>query len=520
MTGDGGVTGQGGSTSDGGSAGHGGITGSGGVTGNGGAAGSGGSTAIPTTCATNRDCAGGFCEPARKQCVACVTTADCPSGEHCLGNQCVRFLACGESRDCEAERVCDPGRGICVDCATATDCTGGEICILNQCVLVVTCQSSSECGGRLCDTSTHGCVDCLSDADCGASTEHCVSGSCRPACTQDAECPAEARFCDSATSTCLQCKGTSDCPASSNCGGGVCQADLCDSTQSTCSGNGVSWCNEAGNGWAAPSACAAGKSCTAWGGVATCDGPVSDGGPPPDDGGPVPGDGPAGCSTATASPCTAIPKFNGTQTLDGKGEDLCELPSFPFGVANAAVKINNNNIPDTQFEVVTARVGWTQTDLVAFFDVKDASVQTVSMKDPGEVFIASTDSLTGPTATDNKALHVTIPASGSGVLVKTASGGSVTHTALPAAQYAQATTSSGYAIELKLPWPGGGSPGAGGKVRFDLALNSADTNCSGVDDMRDAQLLLYRGNVSSTTCPNNSPDAWCDDRTWCSTTLQ
>ena len=442
------------------------------------------------------------------------------------------FTACGNSRDCPAGQVCDPGRGICVECAAPADCTGGRICILNQCVSVVTCQSSADCGGKLCNATTGACVECLGDTDCDTSTEHCASGSCRPACTADAQCPAGARFCDTATSTCVECKGTSDCPASSNCGGGICQADLCDSAQSTCSGNGVSACNEAGNGWAPASACAAGKSCAAWGGVASCGGALPDGGTPPGDGSPPPGDAPAGCSTATASPCTGIPKFGGTQTLDGKGEDLCELPSFQFGVANAAVKNNNNNIPDSQYELVTARVGWTQAGLVAFFDVKDASVQTVNMKDAGqaiskayqgdslEIFISSTDNLTGLTATDNNALHITIPANGPGVLVKTASGGSVTHTALPAAQFAQATTGTGYAIELKLPWPGGGAPSAGGKVRFDLALNSADTNCTGVEDMRDAQLILYRGTVGSTTCPNNTPDAWCDDRTWCSTTLQ
>ena len=122
------------------------------------------------------------------------------------------------------------------------------------------------------------------------------------------------------------------------------------------------------------------------------------------------------------------------------------------------------------------------------------------------------------TANDNNALHIIVPANGPAVVAKASSGGGATHTALAEGQYKQATTSAGYAIELKLPWPGG-APSGGSKVRFDLALNSADTNCSGVDDMRDAQLILFLGTPSPTTCPGGV-DAYCDDRAWCSTTLQ
>jgi hypothetical protein len=201
---------------------------------------------------------------------------------------------------------------------------------------------------------------------------------------------------------------------------------------------------------------------------------------------------------------------------------MCPLTWFSWS--------NNNNIPDSQFEVVTARVGWTSAGLVAFFDVKDASVQTVNMKDPSqainqvyqgdsiELYISSSDTVTGLTGTDNNTLHITVPANGPGVLVKTTSGPTAAHTALPTTEYAQAVTATGYAIELKLPWPGG-TPGAGTRVRFDLGLNSADTNCSGVGDMRDAQLLFYLGTVGGTSTCSSGPDAWCDDRTWCSTTL-
>jgi hypothetical protein len=527
--GDGGASGGsgGGGISSTGGVGEGGIDGTGGLGPGGGAGGAGGgTTAPPTTCAGNADCSGdrAFCEPATKQCVPCVASADCPSGGHCLGNQCVSFTACNNSRDCSDNQVCDPGRGICVECASPTDCTGGQICILNKCVTVTTCQASSDCGAQLCDTTTQSCVNCLTDAECAAGTQHCVAGGCRKACTSDKECTDEGLLCDTATSTCVVCKAQTDCPASSNCAGGTCQADICDEGQSTCSGDGVFTCNEAGNGWVAAGTCSAAQGCVAYGGVASCGGSPTDAGPPPTDAA-------VGCSSATMAPCTGIPQFTGTQTLDGMGDDLCSLPSFQFGVENAQVNNNYNNIPNSQFETVTAQVGWTQAGIVAFFDVKDTSVQTVNMKDAGaaidkayqgdsiELFISSSDNLTGLTASDNNALHITVPANGPGVVVKTSGGGSAAHTAMAAAQYAQSTTSTGYAIELKLPWPGGAAPSAGAKVRFDLALNSADTNCSGVDDMRDAQLVFYVGQVGNTSCPSGA-DAWCDDRTWCSTTLQ
>jgi hypothetical protein len=37
--------------------------------------------------------------------------------------------------------------------------------------------------------------------------------------------------------------------------------------------------------------------------------------------------------------------------------------------------------------------------------------------------------------------------------------------------------------------------------------------------MRDGQLLFYLGSVGGTSTCLSGPDARCDDRTWCSTTL-
>ena len=102
----------------------------------------------------------------------------------------------------------------------------------------------------------------------------------------------------------------------------------------------------------------------------------------------------------------------------------------------------------------------------------------------------------------------------------TNSGGLATaYTELSQEQYKAVETDAGYAIEALIPWQGD-APSGEAKVRFDLAVNTADTNCSGVDDMRDAQMVLQQSSVSEpTSCPGGA-EPWCDDRTWCVATLQ
>jgi hypothetical protein len=107
-------------------------------------------------------------------------------------------------------------------------------------------------------------------------------------------------------------------------------------------------------------------------------------------------------------------------------------------------------------------------------------------------------------------------------LVKTTSnnGTTITHSAWSTSLYKQVKTSTGYAIEAQLPWPGN-TPSTGALVRFDIGLNSADKNFGGVDDMRDGQLLFYVGQVSSSSCQaSDGTVPFCDDRTWCTPLLQ
>lgn len=545
--GTGGVSDSGGSGPLGGSGGAGGAagaeggaggTGSGGVSSQGGGgstSGTGGSPPTDIRCAGNSDCVatGQVCEPATKLCVPCVTTADCPSGGHCLGNRCVSFTPCASKADCTAGQVCDPTRGVCVQCVAEQDCPADHECSSYKCVPVLECQYNSDCPTNICDNSNFRCIDCLGDSTCGANRV-CLLNVCRTVCKTNADCASLGMVCDTSVNACKQCVSNKDCPASWNCLMTICVPDLCDTTQSACSGTSVAGCNTDGDVFNNFTSCATGKACTARGAVAGCGGtPIRDGGAP--DVATPPGDAAVGsCSGGTAAdPCkTGLPKLAGSQTVDGNGGELCSLPFVVLNAQSAAKIINYNNVPTSQFETATARIAWDASGVHAYVDVQDASVQTASMADPSqatakayqgdsvELFFSSSNNLTGLTSQDSNSIHVIIPANGPAVSVKD-TGNSGTATALPAAQFAQANTATGYAIEVSIPWPGS-APSAGGAIRFDLALNSADKSFTSIDKMRDGQLIHYVGTVSgSTTCQGaDGAVPWCDNRTWCQTTVQ
>lgn len=451
--------------------------------------------------------------------------------------------ACTDSLDCTAgTQVCDASRGLCVQCAKKEDCGANEACVENHCVASISCQNSLDCGDKVCNPTTKRCVDCVGDNDCnapGATTvQHCIGSICKPECTSDKQCTAQGMLCNPTAKVCAQCQANADCPVSSYCDLGVCKADICDATQAICVGNNVSACNAAGNGWSQVSNCPADKPCKAYGGAAACGGVAGiDGGvtpPPPVDGGLMH----PSCGSGLSDPCKAgMPKYSGTQTLDGKNDDMCSLPYFQFTAQAAAKLLNFNNLPLSQFEISTIWVGWAPDAFHVFVDVQDSSVQTVAMVDPSqavakgyqgdsiELFVSSNNNLTGLTGSDANSLHLIIPATGPAVSVKTDNGSGASsgrHSELPTAQYKQTLTATGYAIEAVLPWPGGTPPNAGTTMRFDIGLNSADKNFGGIDDMRDGQMLFFVGTVGgNTTCQSSDGTVpYCDNRTWCATQAQ
>ena len=504
--------------------------------GSGGASGAGGTTLTNIPCAATADCAasGQMCEPATKLCVQCVKTADCPSGGHCFGNRCVSFTPCSSKSDCSSDPICDTTRGVCVQCMTSSDCATGQACNSNKCVALATCKNNGDCSTKICDSANNVCIECLVDSHCSGSNQRCIRNVCRTACTSTSGCTALGMVCDTSNSACVQCLTATECPASWYCLMNACVPDVCDTTQSSCNGTSVASCNATGDVFDSYTSCSASKPCSVRGAVASCGGVTTRDGGVPDAPVSTTDSGGASCFGGNSvDPCkSGIPKFTGTQTLDGSGSEFCGLPYFVLNAQNAAKIVNYNSVPTSQFETATVRVAWDSAGFHAFVEVQDSSVQTVNMADTTqatsksyqgdsiEFFVSSSNTVTGLTSSDSNTVHVVIPANGPAVSVKD-TGSTGTPTALPSSRFAQAATTTGYAVEVLLPWPGS-TPSAGSAVRLDMAINSADKSFASVDKMRDGQLVYYTGTLSgSSTCQTaDGTVPWCDDRIWCQANLQ
>lgn len=480
--------------------------------------------------------------------LTCKEDTDCPSGRDCKAGACVNPRACNDSLECgSTDLVCDLTRGFCVQCVRAADCPSGQSCVSNRCTSAASCQRGTDAGtgdcgpGKVCDPSGR-CVQCTTNGDCTA-PDHCVQNTCQSGCDSDKDCTPKGMLCNLTLGVCTECSAQKPCASGSYCdGSGVCKFAVCLSGESRCVGNGIASCKPDGTGFGTVTGCSSAQTCKVYGGVASC-GEVAapvDAAPASDDGGASASDGgtqpigtvPRTCGVpATGAPCTNLPDLIVTQTLDGKGDEFCDVPAFHLNAdtAKAAGKVIVYNATPT--EDATVKVAWSSAGLAVFIEVADASVQSVStvasnqaidkvyQGDSIELFLASSSDVKGLPGADASALHVTIPAEGPAVQVKDTSTG-ITHTAWNASQYKQLKTATGYTIEAQLPWPGS-APSTGALVRFDIGLNSADKSFGGVDDMRDGQLLFYVGQVATSSCQaSDGTVPFCDDRTWCTTQLQ
>lgn len=238
--------------------------------------------------------------------------------------------------------------------------------------------------------------------------------------------------------------------------------------------------------------------------------------------------GTSGCtsSAGTATPCTGIPAFTGTQVLDGDDSDFCNVPSFELNLQNAAkVKEYNPNGKNSP-ERVLARVAWDASGIHAFIRVIDpkfvpaANLDNIWNADGVELMFSSTTTgLKGGTAEDS-AITTHVIASPPFVARSKATGTNGAQAALETKYYVAGTTSDGYKVELNLPWPGT-PPTAGAQIKFDVEMNAADgTSTSGDAGPRDAQAMLYVGSDPGGSPCNGELFPYCDDRLWCSTSLQ
>ncbi len=159
--------------------------------------GHGGPTPMPvvdsgiSSCSTNSECPGGYCNTATGMCQSTVR--------------------CTSASGCQTSFLCD-SRGLCVP--------GG-------------CGSDSECAslgtGLVCSTTTHTCVPgggCTSDAQCAStpSTPVCLGGSCQPRTSQcqfDYQCTGSGQACVDGRCV-VGCTSAANCAAGQTCTNGRC----------------------------------------------------------------------------------------------------------------------------------------------------------------------------------------------------------------------------------------------------------------------------------------------------------
>jgi hypothetical protein len=147
--------------------------------------------AEPPRCASNADCPGRACDTAAGRCVECVTSDDaCPADRHCDGATHTCVPGCRADEGCRATSAdggtagpaqrCDPARHECVACVTDGHCPPGNLCVGNLCVTGCNDRQPCPTGRTCCDGA---CVETDSNrAHCGGCGMQCALAGASPGC--------------------------------------------------------------------------------------------------------------------------------------------------------------------------------------------------------------------------------------------------------------------------------------------------------------------------------------------------
>lgn len=76
----------------------------------------------------------------------------CPSGQICLGGQCIPNIACSSTNPCPSGQICYDSHCIpIVTCSTSNPCPSGQVCLNGKCVPNDACGSTNPCPtGQIC----------------------------------------------------------------------------------------------------------------------------------------------------------------------------------------------------------------------------------------------------------------------------------------------------------------------------------------------------------------------------------
>ena len=266
----------------------------------------------------------------------------------------------------------------------------------------------------------------------------------------------------------------------------------------------------------------------AGGSVTTGGTSASVGGAAPIGGSSASGGGGAACIANSGNYCACMPKFVGTQVVDGAGDEFSALAPMTFTLSTAPY-INPSRAASLP-ERVTLRAGWSDVALHVHVHVDDPSINpdssaTLWNGDNVQLFVAPTDILTGTyTGTeDGGAIHVLISApSATDVSRATViyQNGVSTNTPFVTGVFAGHRVTGGYEIEAQLQWlPVANPRHSGARIGFDLVVGAASDPSQGL--ALEGGLANLAVSAASPACDlGGRVQPGCDDRTWCTPVLE
>ncbi len=232
-------------------------------------------------------------------------------------------------------------------------------------------------------------------------------------------------------------------------------------------------------------------------------------------------------------PCTSIPRFSGTQRVDGANDDFAGVPvrSYRWSDLAALPAVVGDRLD------LAAQVAWSDAGLHLFLHVHYESGVVVLPNgadplwfgDAIEVFLKGDARLTGrfDGVRDQGAIQiVAVPdATGMPRSQTYVNQGMTVLGPLPAGSVAARRDPDGYDLEFLVGWSLVGAPStppaAGSSVGFDLGVDYHTRAPDGGASNVQYQLLLSLAAVPDLTanCPGEAPIPSCDDRTWCTPRL-
>lgn len=246
----------------------------------------------------------------------------------------------------------------------------------------------------------------------------------------------------------------------------------------------------------------------------------------------------AGCAAApaTATPCDKLPARQALatgQTLDGRADDFCDVPYVDFANGVGAVR-DPNPTPTEAQTTMRIRVAWSTFGVHAHVAVRDskllvampATEKFLFYGDSIEIYVAGYDALTGSfdgATKDYGAQQIIIaPPTADGTVGTRATYfyGAVGAKGSPLSdRWFSRVTAEGYEIELRLPWadlkPAAMPvPVAGKKIALTWAFNNK------YDAAKQQAFSVFQARPVGIPPVPACGQPYCDDRMWCTPTLQ